>query len=295
MKMTQTLLYKENYKYDIQSMEQTNYFHMDYGTRYYEINMTFQHFHPFTEFYILLKGDCNHTIEGQSFPLKPLDIVTLKPYLLHQSKYMRNKPSQRLILTFSAEFIRDVLLNGQTLNFINSEVPIFRFKDEIKNDLITKLNNLYKTSNESFASKNIKIYSIFLDLIYTLDSNQSKNCYTAIEATSSKNKLLQVAPFIHKNYAMELSLDSLAREFYISPYYLSHKFKDLTGFTITQYIHMTRVKRAQELLLETDLKIIDVVERCGFGSLSQFNRIFKKITSQTPSLYRKNNHLDYIK
>jgi AraC-like DNA-binding protein len=54
---------------------------------------------------------------------------------------------------------------------------------------------------------------------------------------------------------------------------------------------MTRIRNAQELLLYTDLKIKDIVGRCGFTSLSQFNRVFNKICGASPSDYRRGGNV----
>ncbi len=60
----------------------------------------------------------------------------------------------------------------------------------------------------------------------------------------------------------------------------------MTGFTVVQYIQQTRVKNAQYLLLNTSLKITDIAEKIGFSSFSQFNRVFHRFCSMSPSDYK---------
>lgn len=60
----------------------------------------------------------------------------------------------------------------------------------------------------------------------------------------------------------------------------------MTGFTVVQYIQQTRVKNAQYLLLNTSLKITDIAEKIGFSSFSQFNRVFHRFCSMSPSEYK---------
>ncbi|MEK4291367.1 helix-turn-helix transcriptional regulator [Paenibacillus sp. FSL R7-0163] len=74
----------------------------------------------------------------------------------------------------------------------------------------------------------------------------------------------------------------------MSSYYLSHQFKLITGSTLTEYIQMTRVRNAQQLLIYTRLKISEIAGQCGFNSFSQFNRIFNKLSGVSPSEFRKN-------
>ena len=63
--------------------------------------------------------------------------------------------------------------------------------------------------------------------------------------------------------------------------------KDTTGFTLTDYIQMTRVRNVQSLLINTDIPITDAALTCGFTSFSQFNRVFRKHIGMAPSQFRK--------
>ena len=84
----------------------------------------------------------------------------------------------------------------------------------------------------------------------------------------------------------ELSLTGLADRFYMSTYYLSHQFKEVTGFTLISYIQMTRIRNAQQMLIFSSKKITDIAEECGFTSFSQFNRMFNKFCGMSPREYK---------
>jgi AraC-like DNA-binding protein len=85
----------------------------------------------------------------------------------------------------------------------------------------------------------------------------------------------------------------LAQKFFVSSCYLSHQFKDVTGFTVTDYIQMTRVRNVQALLVGTQIPITEASLRCGFNSFSQFNRIFRKHIGVAPSVYRKQHQREF--
>jgi AraC-like DNA-binding protein len=111
-----------------------------------------------------------------------------------------------------------------------------------------------------------------------------------------EKKIYSVAGYIHSHYPEEISLEELADRFCISSSYLSHQFKNVTGFTVTDYIQMTRVRNVQALLINTSIPITEVSAPCGFNSFSQFNRVFRKHIGISPSLYRKqhqNLHSEY--
>src|SRR6266487_2901498 len=92
--------------------------------------------------------------------------------------------------------------------------------------------------------------------------------------------------FIHAHSDEELSLTKVAKFVNISPNHLSDKFKEVTGVNFVDYIARTRTEEARELLANSNLRISEIAFAVGFQSLSQFNRVFKKLTGKSPSAYR---------
>ena len=107
------------------------------------------------------------------------------------------------------------------------------------------------------------------------------------EESEVKGKNIRpVREFIEKNYALNLSIDGLAKEFFTSPFYLSKKFKAETGFTINQYIISCRMGEAQRLLIFSDKQIKNIALDCGYDSLPYFYTTFKKYAGCTPQEYK---------
>jgi AraC-like DNA-binding protein len=93
--------------------------------------------------------------------------------------------------------------------------------------------------------------------------------------------------FIHAHSDEELSLTKVARVVNISPNHLSEKFKEVTGTNFVAYIARIRTEKARHLLQDRELRISEIAFAVGFQSLSQFNRVFKKLTGKSPSAYRE--------
>ena len=92
--------------------------------------------------------------------------------------------------------------------------------------------------------------------------------------------------FIHEHSNDELSLTQVAKAVNISPNYLSEKFKQVTGINFVDYVARTRFEKARVLLHDVDLRISEIAFAVGFQSLSQFNRVFKKLAGKSPTQYR---------
>ena len=92
--------------------------------------------------------------------------------------------------------------------------------------------------------------------------------------------------FIEEHWSEELSLRRLAKAVNVHPNYLSEKFKQITGLNFVEYVARTRFEKACRLLRDDDLRIIEIAFAAGFQSLSQFNRVFKRLCGKSPTQFR---------
>ena len=105
--------------------------------------------------------------------------------------------------------------------------------------------------------------------------------------TPADSVFWQIAKFIDRHYAEDVTIERLVREFYISPYHLSHMFKQKTGYSVKQYLLRRRLGEAQIRLAITQDSIQTIAEESGFADASYFSRIFFKHVGLTPTEYRK--------
>ncbi len=113
-----------------------------------------------------------------------------------------------------------------------------------------------------------------------------------IEATSwnaaraEPVEIWKARKFIEEHSGEELSLSKLAKVVNVSANHLSEKFKQVTGVNFVEYIAWTRFEKACDLLRNSTLRISEIGFAVGFQSLSQFNRVFKKLSEGSPTQYR---------
>jgi AraC-like DNA-binding protein len=89
----------------------------------------------------------------------------------------------------------------------------------------------------------------------------------------------------------DLSLGDLAAILEISPAQLSRRFKAARGITPVAYLRNVRLRRARELLAETDDTLQSIAERCGYRNAFYLSRVFTSHSGQTPSAYRQSNRV----
>lgn len=100
----------------------------------------------------------------------------------------------------------------------------------------------------------------------------------------------KIATYIAEHVDEQLSLNSVAQSFNISPSYLSRLFKDGMGMNFSEFIISKRFEKAAQLLVEEkNSKVKDIAERLGYLNLPYFNRLFKERYGMTPLQYRKHH------
>jgi len=99
-----------------------------------------------------------------------------------------------------------------------------------------------------------------------------------------QNKIMS---FISKNYTRHIELSEIASLASMNPSAFCRFFKNKTGKTLKKYISEMRIAYACKLLLVDDLSISQVGARCGFDTISHFNKTFKDIQGVSPSVYRQ--------
>lgn len=109
--------------------------------------------------------------------------------------------------------------------------------------------------------------------------------------TERSQLIKNVITYINEHYQEDIRLSSLARQFWVSPSYLSRQFKSKVGVNIIQFITQRRLQAAQRLLITSDLNIGEISSRLGFKSGNYFYTVFKKSYGISPREYRRRDRI----
>ena len=93
--------------------------------------------------------------------------------------------------------------------------------------------------------------------------------------------------FIEEHKTEDISMRDVAKVVNISTFYFCKMFKKTTGLTFTEYLSQVRISKAKNLLLNPNLRISEIAYDIGYQSLTHFNRTFRRIVGQSPTVYRK--------
>ncbi|MGO4545295.1 helix-turn-helix domain-containing protein [Paenibacillus sp. 2TAB23] len=101
-----------------------------------------------------------------------------------------------------------------------------------------------------------------------------------------KAKMSDIAAFIEQHYQTELSLQDIAKRFFVSREYVSRRFKQEYGINITDYITGIRIDKAKLLMVNPNLRVAKIAEMVGFHDEKYFSKVFKKQEGVSPKAYR---------
>jgi AraC-like DNA-binding protein/ligand-binding sensor protein len=131
----------------------------------------------------------------------------------------------------------------------------------------------------------LRLLTIFAQHLSSL-SNQ----LTVQEANSENPAIARARVYIADQFAEELSLEEVAKQVNMSAFYFCKMFKKATGLTFTDYLARIRIEKVKNLLLNPNKRISEAAYEVGFQSLSQFNRVFRRIAGESPTVYRDRLH-----
>jgi AraC family L-rhamnose operon regulatory protein RhaS len=159
----------------------------------------------------------------------------------------------------------------------NSLKRIISIYNDIDRELTYQDSNLWPCKSRSFL---IELLFLIMKIYQANPAPDHKMIQTSDE------DIERVLMYLHHNYQNDISVSDLVRLCDINRTTLAERFSRETGFSIKAYLNKLRINIAMTMIHDTSLPIQEIAYRTGFNDITHFGRIFKKITSHSPSGYR---------
>lgn len=251
------------------------------------------HYHDFNKIVIFISGNVNYLIEGKSYKLKPWDFLLISAREIHKPIIDPDNTYERIVIWLNQDFLDshntpDCNLSTCFESASKSKFSLLRFNPElIKNtkETLALLENAQKS--KEFGSSILK-NAYFLQLIVQINREfLGANHVVNTNDIESDERINNIISYINEHLGSDLSIEKLSSEFFLSKYYLMHKFKLQTGFSIHSYVTQKRLIKANELI-KTGKPSTTASLECGFEDYSSFVRAFKKQFGLSPKKHAKN-------
>lgn len=228
------------------------------------------------EIVMLLEGDCEFRVEGTTYHLQPRDIVFTRPFELHRIVCLTERTYSRIVIFIRADYFKkyscerflDLFENRQlgTRNCISKDVG-----GHALHDCVNRIYTYSEKGEYDVAERTI------YELLYLMNNCKavSDNFYVNDE------RVRKMILYINENLSGDLSLDALAKKFYVANNYMCRLFKKYTGYTLNQYISRKRIMLVQELH-RSGKNLTEACLSAGFNSYSNFYKMYVKLMGTSP-------------
>lgn len=226
------------------------------------------HWHSDNELVYAEKGSASVYIDGNTFKLCEGQCIYIAPNCMH---YIKGENGS--ILTF---FLFDKELS---IKIVNNKVlisPLLKGNYDF-NTLFQLIDReLAIASPLSAMSVNNRIERLMIDIF----SNEELS-HTVVQDDYLVERYKNLLIEINEHYA-DYTIEDAARFTALSESYFSKFFKKMADMTFTQYMNLVRVEKAIEIIRSGKTTMTDIAISCGFGTIRNFNRVFKDITGFSP-------------
>ena len=275
--------------------EGTPGFRIDYFSTRLENQPDLEHYHDSCEIAYFIRADLKMFLKNRQYRVGDGEILFIGANEIHKWVYPPME-YQRYVINFKESYIGDVLqalgAAGILAGIKGYEVAKaklnrrqqYEFETVCKELLAARVKRQETAGPKAVALLKLKLAQLLIMLDEALGQSQAEG-----SPGRSDRRVQTVIDYIDANYMNPISLELLAKEFFLSKYYLLHAFKKATGFTIVEYLQLRRIIEAQRLLKDTADPVTDICFACGFNNIQHFCRVFKKIARSSPGKYRSRN------
>lgn len=239
----------------------------NYNAYIYKDTVWEPHFHGNYELVYSAEGITEIFVNGVSEKLLPKELMLVSPYAIHSLNISKN--TKTWVGVFSKDFIRDFAQKYRFANF-----PKFRCSEKIEKFLSE---NLFENKTPEHYMHTACFYLVCGQCLEN-GSGATVNC----DADFMERTVSYIAENIENNITME----NVANELNYEYHYFSSLFHSCFSMNFKKFINILRFEQACGMLADKNTSITEVSNRCGFGSIRNFNRIFREFSGKSPSEYR---------
>ncbi len=247
------------------------------------------HLHECCEIMFCLSGGKNMFIGERIYEAEDGDIFVINPFEAHKITSAAGKPFVRFVMQINPAF-----LYASSTAETDLACCFSMRGDNISHKIATRgeeTEKMFHIMRKFFAScsygddvmKNLAA----VEFITTVNKLFAENNRGYTYHSENTNKTLSKAiSYINENFSDDLSLETIAKNCFVSVNGLCRMFKQHTGTTVGKYIVSRRMTEAKKLL-KNGMNVTDAAEICGFSDYTGFIRAFKKAVGVSPGKYKR--------
>lgn len=256
------------------------------------------HFHDFVELVVILKGEGIFFIDGKTYPVREGNLLILNPGVYHKSLVCREAscPATECYLAFSGvEFCNCV---PGTLPLFADGRRIIQMPDKMRQEVFRLCAAVEREGAQFRPGRYFMLKAYLIQILCLIAREQQAekdqkrktregSQQYVFKSASKKYVVERIMEYMENHYREKISLDQIAANMYLSPYYISRIFKSETGDTPINYLISLRMEHARDLMdAAPEIPIQSVAAAVGYEDAYHFSKQFKKYFGLSPLYYK---------
>lgn len=247
------------------------------------------HHHDFYEVYFFLSGQVEYRVEGTVYRMEPGDLLLISPMELHQPIVQPDsEPYERMVLWIGRDYLESLSTGEISLTRCfdwtrPGHTNLLQLNAVQRAGIAAKLDELEREANGDGYGAALWASGALLQLLVELNRMALQS--TGDGAAETPSLVSRVLEYVGEHYRENLTLATLAQEFYVSKSYLSHEFRQTVGTSLYHYIQLKRLLIARQMLRDNIAPGV-VCQNCGFGDYANFYRTFRREYGISPREYQ---------
>ena len=247
------------------------------------------HSHDYYELYFFEEGAVTMVIDEKPYPLRPGDVIVIPPGMDHRAILSDSEtPYRRFVFWQSKALVEALESRSADYGYLLRRAEdrgryVYHFDPPTFNAIRTRLFTLLDETHADRFGRQTAIDLSISELLLFL----SRTVHEQEQRRNRKEQQIRyeaITHYVDEHLNEPLSLDALARQFYLSKYYLVHLFRENTGLSLHQYILKKRLAACCDAM-QGGAAVGEAYRQWGFGDYSAFYRAFRKEYGMSPSAY----------
>ncbi len=254
------------------------------------------HWHDEIEITYIICGCADFHICDRRIVASQGDILIANSKYPHGVEQHLDSQADFYSILFNLNLLKSQRLDPENLEKIEAlETGTLIFPELIKKDdplnqqLTPLLSQLIKNRRSSYTDFQLGVLGCLFLIFQTLSIYAVQDNKTVNEYRVDFSKVKTAIDAVINHYEQKISISAVARDCCMSESHFMKIFKKITGKSFNEFLIVHRLNKASQMLKDTDDRLIDIANSCGFYNQSYFSRMFFRYYALTPSQYRKLN------
>ena len=246
--------------------------------------MPLPHYHSHYELLYLPVGKRKLFVGENAYEVSERNIALIHPYVLHRSESASSEEAYRFLLDFTPELAEELKQFSEIPDFLclHSDSPCISLtasQSEKIHKLFQTILTLPEEDSRTTFLRKVHLCEILILLSETVKREEN--------SSTVPQRMTEIARFLERHHKENITLESVAEEFFLSPWYLSRTFKKYMGIGINGYLNNLRILSAQKMLEDPKCTVTQAALACGFDNITHFGRVFHKLVGTSPKKFQK--------